>query len=89
MRVRNFFTKLTTVSMVAAMLLTMGNSAKAQEEKEDGFTFGGAVRFNIFDKSWVDNKTQPEATWDTWRLNVDGSKGGIDLSFEYRFYPTF
>ncbi|MEA1875208.1 MAG: hypothetical protein U9N51_12400 [Bacteroidota bacterium] len=29
------------------------------------------------------------ATWDTWRLNVDGSKGGLDLSFEYRFYPTF
>ncbi len=59
------------------------------QEKEDGFTFGGAIRYNIYAKSWVENKTQPEFTWDTWRLNVDGSKAGIDLSFEYRFYPTF
>jgi hypothetical protein len=28
-------------------------------------------------------------TWDTWRINIDGSKAGVDLSFEYRFYPTF
>lgn len=33
-------------------------------------------------------KFNPQMTWDTWRLNVDGSMSGIDLSFEYRFYPT-
>jgi len=59
------------------------------QEKKNNFKVGGAVRFNLFSKSWVDNNTQPEFTWDTWRLNVDGSAGGIDLSFEYRFYPTF
>ena len=58
------------------------------QKKENHFNIGGALRFNIFDKSWVSDNTQPEFTWDTWRLNVDGSAGGIDLSFEYRFYPS-
>ncbi len=62
---------------------------QGQAQQENNFKVGGAVRFNIFAKSWVDGKTQPEFTWDTWRLNVDGSQGGIDFSFEYRFYPTF
>lgn len=59
------------------------------EEKEDYVKFGGAVRFNIASKSWVDNKTQPQATIDTWRLNVKARTKGVDLNFEYRFYPTF
>lgn len=67
-------------------LSAMTTNLKAQDE--DGFTFGGALRYNIFDKSWVDSKTEPNFTWDTWRLNVDGTMGGVDLSFEYRFYPT-
>lgn len=58
------------------------------QENQNNFHLGGAVRYNIYMKSWVSNKTQPEYTWDTWRLNVDGSKNGIDFSFEYRFYPT-
>lgn len=63
--------------------------ASAQEEKEDYVKFGGAVRFNVFTKSWVDSKTQPEMTIDTWRLNVKARTKGVDLDFEYRFYPTF
>ncbi|MEA3504442.1 MAG: hypothetical protein U9R32_04510 [Bacteroidota bacterium] len=65
------------------------NAAKAQ--KEDGFTFGGAMRYNIMATSYESdaNATSPQFTWDTWRLNVDGSVKGVDLSFEYRFYPTF
>ncbi|MFC0876674.1 hypothetical protein ACE01N_08765 [Saccharicrinis sp. FJH2] len=65
------------------------NSARAQDEKENYVKFGGALRFNIFSKSWVSNQTQPEATLDTWRLNVKARTAGIDLNFEYRFYPTF
>lgn len=61
----------------------------AQEEKEDYVKFGGAVRFNIFQKSWVNSGKQPEATIDTWRLNVKARTKGVDLNFEYRFYPTF
>src|SRR6056297_1341431 len=71
-------------------LLFLGTAALAQdEEKEDGFTFGGAMRYNIISTSYNETKTNPEFTWDTWRLNVDGSMAGVDLSFEYRFYPTF
>jgi hypothetical protein len=62
---------------------------KAQDTKEDFVKFGGAVRLNIADKSWVENKTQPEFSIDTWRLNVTARTKGIDLNFEYRFYPTF
>lgn len=78
------------LSFLFSLLLIIPASSFAQEEEnEDGFTFGGAVRYNIYQKSWVENKTQPMFTWDTWRLNVDGSMAGVDLSFEYRFYPTF
>lgn len=63
----------------------------AQEGNEDGFTFGGAMRYNILSTNYESGTTplDPKFTWDTWRLNVDGSMAGIDLSFEYRFYPTF
>ncbi len=62
-----------------------------EEEKKDGFEFGGAMRFNLLSTNYENpaNKLNTQFTWDTWRLNVDGSVSGIDLSFEYRFYPTF
>ena len=69
-----------------AGLLTQG-VLNAQEAKEDYVKFGGAVRYNIHDKSWNDDNTDPQFTWDTWRLNVDARTAGVDLSFEYRFYP--
>lgn len=75
-----------TALVLFALTLTCSGIA---QKKENHFKIGGAVRFNLFAKSWVEGKTQPEFTWDTWRLNVDGSTGGIDLSFEYRFYPSF
>ncbi|HYW96104.1 MAG TPA: hypothetical protein VE870_10985 [Bacteroidales bacterium] len=64
----------------------------AQDKDEKGhFKFGGAVRYNILATNYESGpgKLNPQFTWDTWRLNVDGSMKGIDLSFEYRFYPTF
>ncbi len=79
----------TILTCFLVLFLAVFNLSAQTEEGKDYFTIGGAVRFNVFAKSWVDAATQPEFTWDTWRLNVDGSKGGIDLSFEYRFYPTF
>ena len=69
-------------------LFSMTNHLQAQED-EDGFTFGGAMRYNIISTSYNETATNPAFTWDTWRLNVDGSVSGVDLSFEYRFYPTF
>lgn len=74
------------------VLFLISSTMQAQdEEKEDGFTFGGAVRYNILATNYESGlgELNPQLTWDTWRLNVDGSMKGIDLSFEYRFYPTF
>lgn len=75
------------LSTLILCFFALGLTGVAQE-KEDYLNIGGAVRFNIFDKSWVDDATQPEATFDTWRLNVDARTAGVDLSFEYRFYPS-
>lgn len=74
----------TSVLLLSLTILSM--SLKAEEKNK--IKIGGALRFNLFDKSWIKDATQPEFTWDTWRLNADGSIGGIDLSFEYRFYPN-
>ncbi|MEC9486853.1 MAG: hypothetical protein UMU76_05025 [Prosthecochloris sp.] len=64
--------------------------ATAKAAEDDGFNIGGAVRYNIYSASYAKNGAGDEQfTWDTWRLNVDGTSGGIDLSFEYRFYPSF
>ncbi|MGQ1947215.1 hypothetical protein ACT3CD_08980 [Geofilum sp. OHC36d9] len=80
-------TKQLKVSVLTLLFGLFGLLGTAQEKSS--FKIGGAVRYNIFSKSWIDNKTQPEFTWDTWRLNVSGTAGGIDLNFEYRFYPSF
>jgi len=56
--------------------------------QDDYVKIGGALRYNLFTKSWIDDKTDPQITWDTWRLNVDARAAGIDMSFEYRFYPV-
>ncbi|MBZ4675478.1 MAG: hypothetical protein JG782_97 [Anaerophaga sp.] len=75
-----------TIFAIAAFL-TQG-IVNAQEKNEDYVKFGGAVRYNIHDKSWNGDKTDPQFTWDTWRLNVNARTVGVDLSFEYRFYPV-
>ena len=78
-------------SLFSLALIFLFTNVEAQEEKEDGFTFGGAVRYNLISESYESAPTtlNTKATWDTWRINVDGSYSGIDLSFEYRWYPTF
>ncbi len=72
-------------------LLFFPSLTNAQESKEkDGIKFGGALRYNVISTNYENstNKTDPQFTWDTWRLNMDGSLSGIDFSFEYRFYPS-
>jgi hypothetical protein len=79
-------------NLLFVFFLIAGLTAFAQdEESEDGFTFGGAMRYNIISTNYESGSSSlnPQFTWDTWRLNVDGSMAGVDLSFEYRFYPTF
>ncbi|MFW6327920.1 MAG: hypothetical protein ACOC2F_06355, partial [Bacteroidota bacterium] len=78
-------------SLLLALFLMSFSTYGQEEEKKDGFKFGGAVRYNLLSTYYESGSgnLNPQATWDTWRLNVDGSMAGIDLSFEYRFYPTF
>ena len=80
---KNFF--------IILFLLTNYLSYSQEEENEDGFKFGGAMRYNLLSTNYESGTSplNPQITWDTWRLNVDGSVVGVDLSFEYRFYPTF
>ncbi len=77
--------------LLALILLSNLIVIAQEEKKEDGFKIGGAVRYNIISTNYESgaSKLNPQFTWDTWRLNVDGTMKGIDLSFEYRFYPTF
>jgi hypothetical protein len=75
------------------LLLTMSviNSQAQDGNTKDGFKFGGAVRYNILSTNYESNPTalSTTATWDTWKLNIDGTMKDLDLSFEYRFYPTY
>ena len=55
----------------------------------------GAFRLNYMYTNY-EGKRSPlgtagrnEFTWDTWRLGVNAYSKGVELSFEYRFYPTF
>ncbi|MFP4526502.1 MAG: hypothetical protein ACLFNL_08930 [Bacteroidales bacterium] len=90
MKTTNSFKTLLSI-LVLILFLNPITSLAQEEEEEDGFTFGGAMRYNILSTSYESDPTtlNTNATWDTWRLNVDGTMGGVDLSFEYRFYPTF
>ena len=69
------------------LIFATANVFAQDGEKEDGFKIGGAMRFNLLSTNYESGASNlnPQFTWDTWRLNVDGSMGGIDLSFEYIF----
>ncbi|MCF8336184.1 MAG: hypothetical protein K9H65_06250 [Bacteroidales bacterium] len=81
--------KKVNIYVLALITAMFGLKGSLIAQDDDGFTFGGAVRYNIISESYNETQTNPEFTWDTWRLNVDGSMADVDLSFEYRFYPTF
>ena len=78
-------------SVVILVLLVCSFVATAEEsEKKDGVKLGGALRYSIISTNYEgkSDNSNPQFTWDTWRLNADGSLAGIDISFEYRFYPS-
>ena len=84
------YQKLKQKFLILALLFFPFLSIAQKSEKKDGIKFGGALRYNIISTNYEESsdKTDPKFTWDTWRLNMDGSISGIDLSFEYRFYPS-
>lgn len=76
--------------------LESGNWALNETKKDTSWLkVGGAIRLNTM-YTFYEGQTFPlgtpsrnEWTWDTWRLNIDSYSEGLQLSFEYRFYPTF
>jgi hypothetical protein len=86
---RKSFLKFGLIALIAFFFITP-KSSFAQDD-ESGFTIGGAVRYNFVSENYESDPTATSTyfTWDTWRINVDGSVANVDLSFEYRFYPTF
>ncbi len=82
--IKNIFSFVLLCSVLVAQARDTTKTAKQD------FRFGGALRFNYVTE-FYDGGYEPldsYITTDTWFFTVDGSRKGIDLSFEYRFYPT-
>jgi hypothetical protein len=65
--------------------------AQSNDDNDDYLNVGGALRFNFFleDYDGDFNPNDFQATFDTWRINVNARHSGVGINFEYRFYPTF
>ena len=73
--------------MIAAAIATATGGVQA-EEKEDGISVGGAVRFQYSFEDYVpQNRNRGgDLDLDTFRINLDGSVGDVILSAEWRYY---
>ena len=73
--------------MIAAAIATTASGVQA-EEKEDGISVGGAVRFQYSFEDYVpQNRNRGgDLDLDTFRINLDGSVGDVILSAEWRYY---
>jgi hypothetical protein len=75
------------------MLISPANlfTQETKDVNKDYLKIGGAFRMNVVSEFYEsgNKSTDNYATIDIWRINVDASKGGVDLSFEYRWYPIF
>jgi len=76
--------------------LGCGLGMTAQESRDTTYiNIGGAVRFNtmytIYEGETFDLPTENRngLFWDTFRFEANGETNGIELNFEYRFYPGF
>ena len=78
------------VDSTAAMA---GESAAEEDDPKSELHVGGALRFNLFHKSWEGQEANRDKygdfAFDTFRINADGSHAEIDLSLEYRFYAGY
>lgn len=81
-----------THALLTASLLCVAAPAQAREP-EQGITVGGALRANLFYKTWEgeeDNRNRfGDVAFDTFRLNVDGRLSNVLLSAEYRLYAGY
>ncbi|MGD8604566.1 MAG: hypothetical protein PVF49_08335 [Anaerolineales bacterium] len=82
--------------LVLLIIISCFAAPAALRADENSFHVGGALRYNYRYMDWKDesyarvNKDQGgEFLLDTYRINVDGTYKGIDLSLEYRFYSGY
>lgn len=81
---------------VEKQTLEVGNWALRETNMDTTWVkIGGAFRLNAI---WThyEGETAPlgtfvqnEWTWDTWWMEIDAYKDGLQFAFQYRFYPTF
>lgn len=93
---QRYLTTRTKLTVLLSLLTLFLPPLVTAQDSEDGFTVGGALRYNYRYMDWNDedyarlNSAQGgEFLLDTYRINVDGTYDGIDLSLEYRFYAGY
>ncbi|WP_445665432.1 hypothetical protein [Fodinibius sp. AD559] len=81
----------TEVQLNEPRTLNSGLFAIANEDTSNYITIGGALRYNLYleDYGGPIKESDSQFTFDMWRINVNGRAQGININFEYRFYPTF
>jgi len=67
------------------------NGAVSDGEPELDLDIGGALRFNLLFEDFDETNRQKtgEFTFDTFRVNADGTYGDLFFSAEYRFYTDY
>lgn len=81
----------TDVAGIKPTMLNSGLFSVVNEDSSNYLTIGGALRYNLYleDYGGPIGESDSQFTFDMWRINVEGRAEGINLNFEYRFYPTF
>lgn len=84
-------TDTTEVQLNELRVLNSSLFALANEDTSNYLTIGGALRYNLYleDYGGSIKESDTQFTFDMWRINVNGRAEGININFEYRFYPTF
>ncbi len=72
-------------------IMDSGVLTVANQDTSNYLTIGGALRYNFYleDYGGSIRESDSQFTFDMWRINVEGRAEGININFEYRFYPTF
>lgn len=81
----------TEVAQDELSIFNSGIFTTANADSSNYLTIGGALRYNLYleDYGGAIGEQDSEFTFDMWRINVEGRAEGININFEYRFYPTF
>ena len=58
---------------------------------DDSLEIGGALRLNMVLENYESGIDASDGyfTIDMWRIDIQAAQSGLDLTLEYRFYPTF